>query len=289
MHGRGGWFFGVALAGAWTVLVFLVAPMFVVVPVSVTDRTHLAFPQAGISFQYYARLFTSDVWLRAAGQSLLVAVVSTVIVVLIGTLCAVGCWRVASRYSEMVRVFMLLPLMVPSMVHALGFYRVWVELRLLDTFTGVILVHVVTGLPYVIITVSTSLANFDARLEQAARNLGASMGQTIRLVIVPCIVPGILSGAIFAFVHSWDEIVVLLFITSRKLYLLPRALWDGINEHADPIIAAVATLLVLLTLAGLGAEQMTRWRPPRQRRAGAAEPWDERSSGPVAATSTPAP
>jgi putative spermidine/putrescine transport system permease protein len=164
---------------------------------------------------------------------------------------------------------MLVPLIVPSIVYALGYYRMWIDLRLLDTFTGVILVHVVTGLPYVVITVSTSLANFDPRLEQAARNLGASMGQTLRMVIVPCIMPGILSGAIFAFVHSWDEIVVLLFITSRRLYLLPRAMWAGINENVDPTIAAVATVLMLATLGGLLAERLLRWRAARGSRAAA--------------------
>jgi putative spermidine/putrescine transport system permease protein len=262
------------LAGAWMVLTFLVAPMTVVMPVSVTDRRYLSFPAAGISFQYYVNLFTDEVWLSAIGQSIVVAVASTVGCVVLGTLCAVGCWRVGSRSSEAVRAFMLVPLIVPSIVYALGFYRMWIDLRLLDTFTGVVLVHVVTGLPYVVITVSTSLANFDPRLEQAARNLGASVAQTLRMVIVPCIMPGILSGAIFAFVHSWDEIVVLLFITSRRLYLLPRAMWAGINENVDPTIAAVATVLMLATLGGLLAERFLRWRAARGSRAAAlvAEP-----------------
>jgi putative spermidine/putrescine transport system permease protein len=245
------------------VLTFLVAPMFVVMPVSVTDRRYLSFPAESISFQYYVNLFTSEMWLSAIGQSLLVAVASTVGCVALGTLCAVGCWRIGTRLSEAVRAFMLMPIIVPSIVHALGFYRMWIDLRLLDTFTGVVLVHVVTGLPYVVITVSTALANFDPRLEQAARNLGATVAQTVRLVIVPCILPGILSGAIFAFVHSWDELVVLLFITSRRLFLLPRAIWAGINENVDPTIAAVATVLMLLTLAGLLVQRLARWRAAR--------------------------
>jgi putative spermidine/putrescine transport system permease protein len=264
-----GWGYGVILAGAWMVLTFLVAPMTVVMPVSVTDRRYLSFPAEGISFQYYVNLLTNEVWLSAIGQSIVVAVASTVGCVVLGTLCAVGCWRVGSRYSEAVRAFMLVPLIVPSIVYALGFYRMWIDLRLLDTFTGVVLVHVVTGLPYVVITVSTSLANFDPRLEQAARNLGASVAQTLRMVIVPCIMPGILSGAIFAFVHSWDEIVVLLFITSRRLYLLPRAMWAGINENVDPTIAAVATVLMLATLGGLLAERLLRWRAAHGSRAAA--------------------
>ena len=124
------------------------------------------------------------------------------------------------------------------------------------------LVHVVTGFPYVVITVSTALATFDPRLEQAARHLGASMTQTIMLVIVPCIMPGILARAVFAFVHSWDELVVLLFITSRKLYLLPRPSGRDQRERR-PTIAAVATVLMLATLSGLLLERYLRRRAAR--------------------------
>jgi len=263
MEGRRGWGRGAVLAGAWLVLSFMVAPMLVVAPVSLTDRRYLSFPQEGLSLQYYVNLVTSEVWRSAIGQSLVVAVASTIGCVVLGTLCAVGCWRIGSRLAEAVRAFMLVPIVVPAIVHALGFYRMWIDLRLLDTFTGVILVHVVTGFPYVVITVSTALANFDPRLEQAARNLGASLGQALRLVIVPCIMPGILAGAVFAFVHSWDELVVLLFITSRRLFLLPRAIWAGINENVDPTIAAVATVLMLATLGGLLLERLLRRRAAR--------------------------
>ena len=124
---------------------------------------------------------------------------------------------------------------MPTIVSALAFYRIFVDLRLLDSLPGVILAHAVLSVPYVVITVSTSLANFDLRLEQAARNLGASLGQTLRYVILPCIAPGVLSGAVFAFIQSWDEIVVTLFITSLKVFTLPRRMWDGIREQADPM------------------------------------------------------
>jgi putative spermidine/putrescine transport system permease protein len=203
------------------------------------------------------------VWLGAMWQSIIVAIASTIGCVVLGTLCAVGCWRIGTRLAEAVRALMLMPIIVPSIVHALGFYRMWIDLRLLDTFTGVVLVHIVTGFPYVVITVSTTLATFDPRLEQAARNLGAGMAQTLWLVILPCIMPGVLAGAVFAFVHSWDELVVLLFITSRKLYLLPRAIWAGINENVDPTIAAVATVLMLATLGGLVLERVLRRRAAR--------------------------
>lgn len=281
---RRGWGFGVVLAGAWSVLFFLVAPMFIVFPVSVTDQRFLSLPKDGISFQHYVNIITNEFWYASILQSIFVATISTVIAVVLGTLCSVGCWRIASRTSEFVRALMLLPLIVPSVVIALGFFRMWIWLDLLDSFQGVILTHIVTSLPYVVITVSASLANFDVKLEQAARNLGASMGQTIRLVIIPCIMPGVLAGAVFSFVHSWDEIVVLLFITSRYVYLLPRAIWDGIHDNVDPTIAAIATILILLTFVALLVERLVRIRAQaRATRAAEVEVQPLRQRGAVAA------
>ena len=112
---------------------------------------------------------------------------------------------------------------------------------------GVVVAHGVTGIPYVVITVSTALAAFDPRLEQAARGMGASLGQTLRWGILARIAPGVVSGAIFAFIHSWDELVIVLFIASRDVFTLPRRIWDGINENLDPAMAAVAVLLVVFT------------------------------------------
>ena len=123
-------------------------------------------------------------------------------------------------------------------------------LDLVGTALGVVLAHAVTGLPYVVLTVSAALSNLDPRLEQAARGLGASLGQTLRYVIVPNIVPGVLSGAIFAFIHSWDELIVVIFIGGRALFTLPRRMWDGINDNLDPVIAVVATGMILFTSAG---------------------------------------
>lgn len=231
----------------WAVICFLVLPITIVFPVSLTDKRYLSLPEEGISFKHYANLFTSAEWLGSIGQSLYIGIVATAISVTAGTLCAIGCWRLSSRAGEMVRAMMLVPIVVPTIVYALGIYRFWVDLRLLDTYTGVILVHAVTGIPYVVVTVSTALAGFDARLEQAARNLGASPFQALRRIVLPGIMPGVVSGAIFAFIHSWDELVIVLFIASRAVFTLPRRIWDGINEHLDPTMAAVATIMIALT------------------------------------------
>lgn len=231
----------------WAVICFLVLPITIVFPVSLTDKRYLSLPEEGISFKHYVNLFTSTEWLGSIGQSLYIGAVATAISVTAGTLCAIGCWRLSSRAGEAVRAMMLVPIVVPTIVYALGIYRFWVDLRLLDTYTGVILVHAVTGIPYVVVTVSTALAGFDGRLEQAARNLGASQLQALRRIVLPSIMPGVVSGAIFAFIHSWDELVIVLFIASRAVFTLPRRIWDGINEHLDPTMAAVATIMIVLT------------------------------------------
>ena len=238
----------------WAVVMFLVLPITVVVPVSLTDQRFLSLPREHLSLQYYVKLFTSEAWLSSIGQSLVIAVAATALAVTAGTLAAIGCWRVNSRATEAVRVLMLVPLIVPTIVYALGIYRLWIALGMLDSYTGVILAHGVTAIPYVVITVSTALANFDARLEQAARNLGASVGQALRRVILPNILPGVVSGAIFAFIHSWDELVIVLFIASRTIFTLPRRIWDGINDNIDPTMAAVAVVLILITLALLALD-----------------------------------
>ncbi len=257
---RYGWRFGVVLALAWMALLFLLLPIFVAAPISLTPERFLTLPKDEVTLANYVNLFTNEKWTSSIGQSFLVAVCSTLIATTLGTLCAIGLWRVASRTSELVRGFVLLPLIVPTIVSALAFYRIFVDLRLLDSLPGVILAHAVLSVPYVVITVSTSLANFDLRLEQAARNLGASLGQTLRYVILPCIMPGVLSGAVFAFIQSWDEIVVTLFITSLKVFTLPRRMWDGIREQADPTIAACATTLILITILVIGGQMWLRAR-----------------------------
>lgn len=251
---------GTVAALAWAVLSFLALPAFIVIPVSFTDTRYLSLPEEGLSLQHWETFLTSSEWLTSIWQSFWIATVSTAIAVVAGTACAIGCWRLSSRMSERVRSAMILPLAVPTIVYALGIYRLYVELDLVGTAIGVVLAHTVTGLPYVVLTASAALSNLDPRLEQASRGLGASVGQMLRHVIVPNIVPGILSGAIFAFIHSWDELLVVIFIGGRALFTLPRRMWDGINDNLDPVIAVVATALILFTLLVLTAELSLRNR-----------------------------
>ena len=234
---------------AWSLLVFLVAPALIAIPVSLTSQNYLSLPWDGLSLQYYREVFTSPDWMSSFFQSSMIGLTSAALATVMGTLAAVGLWRMSSRWGEVMRGFLLLPLVIPPIIAAMAFYRLYVPLRLIDTYTGLILAHAVLAAPLVLITVGASLAGFDRRLEQASRNLGASSSQTLWRVILPQVRPGVISGAVFAFIASWDEIVVTLFLSKFSVYTLPRRMWNGIRENTDPAVAAAAVVLLGVTFA----------------------------------------
>ena len=256
--------FRITVFGAWMTILFLTLPLLIVVPVSFTPRRYLSLPGAHWSLRHYAELLNDPTWLGSIRDSVVVATGATALAVVLGTLVAIGCWRISTRLSEIVRMLMLAPMIVPTIVHALGFYQGWVQFGLIDTYVGLILAHALKGMPYVVISVSAALANVDLRLEQAARNLGATVLETMRLVIVPAAKPGIVAGAVFAFSISWDELVVNLFITSRNVYTLPRKIWDGIQDNINPAVAAVATLLILITVIAMLGRMIVSRRSGRE-------------------------
>lgn len=243
-----GWNFGLLVALCWMTICFLLAPALVVFPVSLTDRSYLSMPDRGLSLDHWRALIDDPKWSGGFLASLEIASASTLVAVFCGTLCAIGCWRMSSWMSGAVRALVMTPLIIPAVVYALGLFRFYSHIGLLDSYTGVILAHAAIGTPYVFITATASLADFDRRWERAARNLGASMSQTVRWVVAPIIMPGILTGTVLAFVNSWDELVVVLFVASRRVTTLPRVMWDGIHEQLDPSIAAVAAALIVATI-----------------------------------------
>ncbi|MFN0193240.1 MAG: ABC transporter permease [Aestuariivirga sp.] len=238
---------------AWIILLILVIPSLVAFPVSLTSKRYLSLPWEGVSLQHFEKLFTSEEWVASFLQSTVIATVSAALATTLGTMAAIGLWRLSSRFGETIRAFLLLPLMVPPIISAMAFYRWWVPLGLIDSYLGLILAHSILALPMVLITVSASLANFDPKLEQASRSLGASVPETVRHVILPVIRPGIVAGALFAFILSWDEIVVALFISKFDVFTIPRRMWNGMRENTDPTVAAAAVILICITLLALSA------------------------------------
>lgn len=233
---------------AWAGVLFLVVPLLVVVPVSFTPERYLSFPTDSLSLRHYETLLNHRRWSGGIITSLIIAGASSALAVVLGTLCATGMWRIGGPRMQWVRLFILVPLIVPSIVHALAFYRSWIDLGWLDTMWGVIIAHTTICVPLVMITVSASLASFDHRLEHAARSLGARPLTVLRRIILPNIVPGVVAGGVFSFITSWDEIIVVLFITARHVRTLPQVIWSSIMERVDPAVAAISTVMIAVTV-----------------------------------------
>ncbi|WP_162906652.1 ABC transporter permease [Algihabitans albus] len=234
---------------AWLVACFLALPLLVMLPISLTPHRYLSLPDEGLSLRHYVSLIADDRWLSSLGDSLLVACGATVVALVLGTSFAVGVWRRGGLAARYLQPMMLAPMIVPPIVHSVAFYKGWAAIGLLDTYLGVILVHGMKGVPFVILTVAAALANLDPRTEQASRSLGASASRTMVWVVLPQIKGGLMAGATFAFFISWDEIIVALFITLRNVYTLPKRIWDGLQDNIDPAIAALGTLMILVTVA----------------------------------------
>jgi putative spermidine/putrescine transport system permease protein len=235
------------------VAVWLVAPTFVVVPMSFNEKKSLAFPPSGFSWQWYQNFFTNPEWSSSLWSSLKVATVTSVFATIIGTLAAFGLDRMKSRAAGPLRALLITPMVVPGVVLAVGIYAVYLDTQLVGTMTGFVIAHTMLAVPFVLIAVSASLEVFDKRLETAAASLGAGRLTAFRTVTLPLIAPGVLSGLLFAFVTSFDEIIVALFITSPYLKTLPVQIFSSITRDADPTVAAVGTLLFIATTLVIGA------------------------------------
>lgn len=229
------------------VAIWLVAPTLVIVPMSFTNKQSFAFPPTGLSLRWYEAFFTNPAWFGSFINSFKIAAIVAVVATAIGTAAAIGLERVKSRATGVIRAILLAPMIVPGVVLATGIYAVFLEQRLVGSYLGYIVAHAMLALPFVLITVGANLAVFDPRLETAASSLGANRLTVFRTVTMPLILPGMLSGMLFAFVTSLDEVVVALFITSPQLRTLPVQVYTSITKDADPTVAAVGTLIFAIT------------------------------------------
>jgi putative spermidine/putrescine transport system permease protein len=236
---------------AWLAAAFLLLPLLVVIPISLTPERYLSLPTDSISFRHYGSLVSDGRWTKSILDSLIIGIGATVLATALGTAFAVGAWRLGVPLARRLRLLLLAPIIVPPIVHAIAFYRAWATLGLLDSYLGLILIHAMKGLPFVVLTVAGVLANLDPRLEQAARSLGADARQAMSWVVFPQIRAGIAAGAVFAFITSWDETIVALFVTSRAVTTLPRRIWEGLADNIDPAIAALGTVMILLTFVAV--------------------------------------
>jgi putative spermidine/putrescine transport system permease protein len=230
-----------------TILVFLLAPILVMVPLSFSSSSFLSYPIPGWSLKWYHNLFDSPEWGRAAKNSFIVAPAATLIATALGTLAAVGLSRTSFPFKGLLMSILIAPMVVPIVVVGVATYLYFAPLGLADSYLGLIVVHAALGAPFVLTTVLATLAGFNHNLVRASLSLGETPFNTFFRITLPVIAPGVISGALFAFATSFDEVVVTLFLAGPDQATLPRQMFTGIRENISPTIAAVATLLIIFT------------------------------------------
>ncbi|HEY0296686.1 MAG TPA: ABC transporter permease [Bordetella sp.] len=230
-------------------LLFLVAPVLAIIPLSFNAGSYFSYPMSGFSLRWYEKALFSPDWQLAFTNSLGIGLVATVVATVLGTLAALGLSRPNFPLRSLIMPVLISPMIIPLIVIAAGFYLVFAPIGLTNSYAGVILAHAVLGTPFVVITVTASLLSFDRNFMRAASGLGASPWAAFRRVTLPLILPGVATGAVFAFATSFDEVVVILFIGGPDQRTVPRQMWSGIRDAIDPSILAIATLLIVFAIA----------------------------------------
>ncbi|WP_269584551.1 ABC transporter permease [Roseibium sp. Sym1] len=251
---------------------FLIFPILIILPLSFNaedfftfTKEMLAFDPAGYSFKHYQDFFTNPDWQQALTNSVLIAPVATLLATSFGTLAAIGLSQSHVPYKPAIMAVLISPMIVPLIISAAGMYFFYSRIGLQGTYWGVVLAHAALGTPFVIITVTATLVGFDRSLVRAAANLGANPVTTFFKVQMPLIVPGVVSGALFAFITSFDEVVVVLFLGSAGQKTLPWQMFTGLREQISPTILAVASLMVAISICLLTVLELLRRRSERLR------------------------
>ncbi len=254
------------------IFVFLITPILVVMPLSFNAENFftftpemLRFDPAGYSLKHYRDFFTNSDWQNALKNSVQIAPVATLLSVSFGTLAAIGLSQPHVPFRRAIMAILISPMIVPLIISAAGMYFFYSRVGLQGTYIGVVLAHAALGIPFVIITVTATLVGFDRSLTRAAANMGANPVTTFFRVQMPLILPGVISGGLFAFITSFDEVVVVLFVGSAGQKTLPWQMFIGLREQISPTILAVATILVFISVCLLTVVELLRRRSERLR------------------------
>ncbi|HMB34474.1 MAG TPA: ABC transporter permease [Methylomirabilota bacterium] len=247
-----------ALAGA--VLLFLIAPVIIILIVSFSGAHYLSFPPPYLSLRWYQRFLGTPSWRQAIGVSTQVALLTMLFATALGLLAALALVRGRFRGKGVIYAVLLSPLIVPTIITAIGLYFFFVRLKATGSIVAMALGHTVLALPVVVIIMAAALQGFDIRLEQAALSLGASRLTALRRITLPLILPGLLSAALFAFLTSFDELLIPLFLSGVEVQTLTVRVWNSLVLEVDPTIAAVSSFLIGVTAVVLGASALLRGR-----------------------------
>lgn len=230
------------------ILLFLIIPNFIVVPISFSNSSLLSFPPQGFSLRWYERYWELPGWVSATVNSFVVGILTAVLATLIGSITAYALVRGNVFGKRLIEALLMLPIIIPSLVTAIALFNVMAYLKLVGTLPGFVIGHTVIAVPFAITIMSNALRGIDPVLEQAARSLGANRLTAIRRVTLPVAFPAVVSSMLFAFLISFDELLIVLFISTPTFSTLPKKLWEGIRFEIEPTLAAVSTLLVVFSL-----------------------------------------
>jgi len=254
------------------IFLFLIAPILVIIPLSFNavpfftfTPEMLSFDPAGYSLRWYRDFVNNPQWIHSLQNSFIVAIASTILATVLGTLAALGLSRPHTPYKSIIMGLLISPMIVPLIISATGMFFFYSSVGLAQTHLGIILAHTALGTPFVVITVTATLIGFDQSLIRAAQNLGASPTTVFFQVIMPLILPGVISGGLFAFITSFDEVVVVLFLADFDQRTIPLQMFSGLREQISPTILAVATILVTFSIILLTAVELLRRRNERMR------------------------
>lgn len=254
------------------IFLFLIAPILVIIPLSFNAEPYFTFNHAMLtlkpaaySLRWYEDIINNPQWLHSIKNSFIVAVFATSLATALGTVAALGLSRSYMPYRTAIMGVLISPMIVPLIISAAGMYFFYSKVGLTQTYLGLILAHTVLGTPFVVITVTATLIGFDHSLTRAAGNLGADPTRTFFKVTMPLILPGVISGGLFAFITSFDEVVVVLFLAGFEQRTIPRQMWAGIREQISPTILAVATLLIVFSIVLMTVLELLRRRNERLR------------------------
>lgn len=257
---------------AWGVLLFLILPILVIIPLSFNAEPFFSFTPGMLRFEpeayslrWYTEIWSDLRWTLAIQNSFIIGIASTILATTLGTLAAVGLASDAMPFKRPLIAIMLSPMIVPLIIIAAGMFFFYTRFNLVGTYAGLIIAHAALGTPFVVITVTATLAGFDHALFNASLGLGATPVRAFRDVMLPLIRPGVISGALFAFVTSFDEVVIVLFLAGPEQRTIPRQMFSGLREQINPTILAVATLLILVSVALLVTLELLRRRTERLR------------------------
>ena len=267
------------------VFFFLIAPLVAIIPISFSRSPFMLFTEGMLawppepeawSFRWYRYMVgictdknlttpCGNRWMVGTVNSFFVGGISTLVATILGTLAALGLSRPHMPFKGLIMSILISPMIVPLIITAAGMFFFYAKINLVYTFTGIILAHVALSTPFVVITVTATLVGFDTNMTKASQSLGAKPVRTFFKVIMPLILPGVISGALFAFITSFDEVVIVMFMASLDQLTIPKQMWAGIRQEISPVILCMATCLVALSIFLLTTVELLRRRSEKMR------------------------